>query len=93
MLRLLGEIFMAILSFVTGSGLDRYIIENLFKEHPKKTDKKATYIKNELARRKPAKFSPCQWLFSWRDSTRKRLFEVAEDRISKEIDIVSFLRH
>ena len=38
MLRLLGEIFMAILSFVTGSGLDRYIIENLFKEHPKKTD-------------------------------------------------------
>ena len=49
-------------------------------------------MENEIARRIPARFHLCRCLCSWKDSIGDRLFTVAEDRISREIDIVSFIR-
>ena len=82
MLRLLGEFLMAVITLVSGSGLDRYLIANLFKVDPKKGDKsKASYMENEIARRKPARFNLCNCLCSWKASIGDRLFTVAEERI------------
>ena len=39
-LKLIGELFMAVVTMLSGSGLDRYLVESLFKVDPKKNDKK-----------------------------------------------------
>ena len=93
MLKLLGEFLMTIITMISGSGLERYLIANLFKVDPKKTEKQVNYESNQIARRKPARFSLCNCLCSWRDSVGERLLGVAEERISRELDIVTFLRH
>lgn len=92
-LRLAGELVMGLATLFSGSGLDRYLVATLFKVDPKKADRKATYEANRIASRKSARFSLCSCLCAWKDSISARSYRVAEDRIAREIDIVSFLRH
>ena len=94
MLKLMGEFLMVLIQLASGSGLNRYLVANLFKVNSKKDGKKkADLIENSIARRKPAKFNVCNFLYRWNDSIDERRFAIAEERISREIDIVSFLRH
>ena len=64
MLKLMGEFIMTLVTFISGSGLDRYIVANLFKINPKRNrKKKVEYMENTIAPRKPARFNPfnCLW--------------------------------
>jgi len=88
-----GSFLMFISTLFSGSGLDRYLVANLFKTSPKKEDRKQQYEQNKIASRKPAIFSICNCLCRWKDSISAQTYAVAEGRMSSELDIVSFIRH
>ena len=63
MLKLMGELLMTLITLISGSGLDRYIVANLFKFNPKRNrKKKAEFMENTIARRMPARYNLCNCL-------------------------------
>ena len=84
---------MFVSTLFTGSGLDRYLVSNLFKTNAKKGDRKAAYEQNKISSRKPAIFSLCNCLCRWKDSIAAHTYGIAEERVNSELDVVSFLRN
>lgn len=94
-MKLLGHFLISFATFVAGSGLDRFLISQLFKFEKKKNRRYSTFdndAKKQIGRRVPAKFNACRWLLQWRQKDASSMFDQATDRLSKELDIVNFLK-
>lgn len=63
-MKLLGNFLISSAAFIAGSGLDRFVISQLFK-FEKKKKRYAEFeddAKKQIERRTPAKFNACRWL-------------------------------
>ena len=88
-LSLIGMVFMSFVTTISGSRLKRFLIANIFK-FQSDYDKSSEI---QFKRRKPAKFRICRYCLFKRNTDMQSMFETAEKRIIRELDVVNFLRH
>ena len=84
--------FMFLFNTYAGSELERYLVSSLFKLKEKKKDESKEFKNNRLAWRKPAVFTACNCFARWKDTITPRVYMVAEQRMLRELDVVSFIR-
>ena len=78
MLILVGKFLMTLLTFISGSGLNRYLIAKVLKLDPNKDETREPSGGNFIVRRRPARFTFCSYLCACcKDSVDKRLYGVA----------------
>ena len=97
-MKLIGSFVMSCFTMLTGRSLESYLITKLFKFGRQKhklhsNNNSEENIKRNITQRIPAKFSACRWLLKRRERDTATMFEKAKRRISKELDIVNFLKH
>ena len=97
MLTLMGGWIVSLIQIFTGSGLNRYIFKNLFmfetKKKKDKTDSNGTdQINNQTRKRRSATFPWCFWLQNRGDDKMRALYEKADRRVYRELDIVRFIQ-
>ena len=96
----IGGMLLSSITFLTGSGLNRLLISSIFKTNVRKGPKKngtaskkdfsSDGMKETIKSRVPLRVGCCKW---WNCCDRTiRYQEKAEGLISKEIDIVRFIR-
>ena len=90
---LIGDQALALITYLFGDSLSLKLISTIFKEEASKRHRSSRSLLNWLQKRKPASFSRCAWLPCVTDRKHRHLQFYAEDRISRELDIVEFLRH
>ena len=88
-----GKILISIPVFILGTGANKFLTENLFKQsedHSKTTlDDKPL---EAISARQPVHLNASSSIWGCRNSRYKRLTNAADDCISKELDIVTFLK-
>ena len=96
-LTLIGGCIVSLVQMFTGSGLNRYIFKKLFmfEETGKKKQLNKTLleqIRSQTERWQSATFPWCNWLRNWRNKRMKTLYETANRRIYRELDLVRFIQ-
>ena len=93
MLVLLGGSLVSMMQVLTGSGLSRFIVKQVFTVERKKSSKISdNTIQDELNRRSPAIFKLFHCLSSRKHERRAMLFEKANERVDSQLDLINFIQ-
>ena len=92
-LYLMGSYIVKLTSYIAGDSLTLQLIENLYKFEAPTKRRDNRDISKWITHRRPAKLSYCTWLRCFQNRKTVGLQKVAEDQITKELDIVTFLKH
>ena len=87
MLKFLAYPILSLISLLSGSGLENYLLTSLFKVQKKLHGDEN--LRKVIERRKPLKVAFCNWLLKRRN---RRHQNKASAIMTQELDIVNFLR-
>ena len=89
---------MSLHTFTFGSKLDKFLVRSLFKRDTPNVDDDADFVPpdqkrmEDLANRKPVEVNYGWTWLCRKKSAEQRLLERAGDRMSKELDVLTFIK-